>query len=221
MPKPGPDKRLCGAQRPNQPAGITCTQRAGHGTKHPGYGTCSRHGGNTPSHVKAAEEEQARELCGTLGRPIQTTAADALMREIYETAGNVEFYRGLVQALPTHPEPDVYVKDDEGGRGHWERGDPGVYGRTYHQSGVPTGEAKPHVLVNLYNEERKHLARITVDALKIGIAEQLVHIAEAQATQIAAALRGLAIALGHDPGAPEVREAFRAQLTLIAGGLAA
>jgi hypothetical protein len=222
VPVPGPDKALCGAQRPNQPEGVTCKRVAGHGTPHLGSGRCARHGGNSRNHVKAASTELARQACATLGVPIDTHPAEALLREVCETAGNVEFYRSLVMELPTHPDPDVFIPgegdDDEG---HWERGAAGVYGRTYHVSGVPTGEAKPHVLVALYNDERKHLLAVTTAALKAGVEARRVQLAEQEASLIAEGFRAFAVACGLDPAAPKVREAFRAQLTLISGGRSA
>lgn len=193
MPAPGPDKELCGAQLAKQPVGVTCKRVAGAGTKHLGVGCCSRHGGNTESHEKAAAVEIARRECTTLGLPIETTPADALMEEVWEACGNVEFYRHLVQQLPTHPADDVLVPTtivaNEDGTteqipAHWERGDPGVYGRTYHVSGIPTGEAKPHVLVQLYNDERKRKLDASAAALRAGVDERRVRIAEADAVRI-------------------------------------
>lgn len=162
----------------------------------------------------------ARQACASLGVPIATHPAEALLREVCETAGNVEFYRSLVAELPTHPTPDEFVEPegDGDGDGYWIRGEPGVYGRTYHVSGIPTGEAKPHVLVALYNDERKHLVAVTTAALKAGIEARRVQLAEQEASLIAEGFRAFAVACGLDPAAPKVREAFRAQLTLISGG---
>lgn len=218
MPAPGPDKALCGAERKGKPP---CRFVAGHGTNHLGVGRCKRHGGSTPNHKKHAEIELTRQAVAKLNLKVETTPAAALLNEIYRTVGNLEFYDELTAELPTHPEDDVYVTDEDGSNGHWERGAPGIYGRTYHQSGVPTGEAKPHVLMQMQFEERKHLRGLTVDALKVGIAEEMVSLARDQATLMAEAFRAFAVALGHDPAEPKVREAFRAQLTLIAGGRAA
>lgn len=219
MASPGPGKILCGAQLPNQPQGRTCRNIAGKGTDHKGAGRCSRHLGCTPTHVAAARVQLARMACATLGVPVDIHPAEALIGECCETAGNVAYYRALVQQLPTHPEPDEYIQGEEAG--HWERGEPGVYGRTYHVSGVPTGEAKPHILVTLYNEERKHLLAATTAALKAGVDAARVQIAEREASLIAEGFLAFAVACGLDPAAPKVREAFRAQLTLIAGGRAA
>lgn len=202
-------------------AGEPCKRRAGAGTDHVGIGRCKHHGGSTPTHQAAARKELARQACATLGIPIDTHPAEALLREVCETAGNVEFYRQLVVALPTHPEPDEFV-EVAGSKtgGYWQRGEPGVYGRTYHVSGIPTGEAKAHILVQLYNEERKHLLAATTAALKAGCDAKRVQIEEDKATQLAEVLRSFAIALGHDPSSEIVRTAFRAQLSVIAGGAA-
>jgi hypothetical protein len=184
------DDKYCGAKKRN---GGLCDLPKGWGTTHPGVGRCKLHGGSTPNHEKAAQTEIARRECVALGVPIDTTPADALMDEVREACGNVAFYRELIQALPTHPAADVLVPEailqNEDGTttvmpAHWERGEPGIYGRTYHVSGIPTGEAKPHVLLQLYNEERKRKLDASAAALRAGIEERRVRIAEADAERI-------------------------------------
>lgn len=220
MPAPGLDKMLCNAQRPNQPKGVLCKRVAGHGTDHLGVGRCSRHGGSTETHAKHAEVEIARRACETLGIPIEVDPREALERELWECSGNVAFYRELVQALPTHPGDDELVIDEEGRR--WQRGDPGIYGRTYHQSGIPTGEAKPHVLVVLYNQERDRLRAVAVEAAKAGVEERRVTLAEEQGQKVAAVIRGVLIELGTLLGTalfdrPETPGIVRKHLMLVAG----
>lgn len=197
---------VCGAK--NRQGG-PCQRPAGWGTPSK-VGRCKLHGGATPAGRKHAQRLELEQSCQTLGIPVQTSPAEALLGEIRETAGNVEYYRALVQELQSHPGTDETGEERSA-----------IYGPTFHQSGVPTGEAKPHVLVQLYNDERKHLAATTVAALRVGIAQQQVELASRQAELIAEGFRSFAIALGHDPAEPKVREAFRAQLTLIAGGRAA
>jgi hypothetical protein len=194
--------------------------RAGLGTDHPGVGRCKRHGGCTESHQQAASVELARQECDRLGVPIQVDPAEALILEVWEAAGNVAFYRQLVQELPTHPEPDHYVTPDFKEEGlidplpegdeepHWVRGKPGVYGPTYHQSGIPTGEAKPHVLVQLYNDERKHLVSVAAAALKAGVEERRVRMAESDATQILGAQVKALVAMGLSDRLEEFRAHF-------------
>lgn len=205
MAAPGPDKTLCGAQRANQAPGVTCGRSAGHGTDHLGVGRCSRHGGNTPSHAAAAINELARRACTTLGVSVEQHPAEALLGEVFRTRGAVDFYEALVQELPTHPED----------------GKAGVYGPTYHQSGIPTGEAKPHILVQLWMQERKHLVDATTAALKAGVDAKRLQIEEDKAALFADVLRSFAVELGHDPASEPVRRAFRAGLSVIAGGRAA
>lgn len=207
-----PDKH-CGAQRPNQPVGTLCTRPKGWGTPHPGVGHCKRHGGSTAAQSKAAEVEIARRECDRLGIPVEIDPGEALMQELWETAGNVAFYRALVQQLPTHPEPDVFVTggaDDAGDYtlAHWERGAPGVYGRMYHESGLPTGEARPHVLVTLYNAERKHLTDVATAALRAGVEERRVRMAEADAARIFGAQVAALAAIGMGDRLDDFRRAF-------------
>lgn len=214
MPKAGPDKQLCGGQRYGQPEGVLCEQRAGWGTDHPGIGYCKRHGGSTRNHKRAAALEIARQECVTLGIHVEIDPSEALLREVWESAGNVAFYRQLIQALPTHPDPDVYVTDDEGD-GHWERGTTGVYGRTYHVSGVPTGEAKPHVLVVLYNQERDRLRAVCEAAIRANVEERRVQLAEREGQMIADVLKGVLTELGvYDR--PEAPAIVRKHLALVA-----
>jgi hypothetical protein len=130
-----------------------------------------------------------------LGIPVETDPGEALLGELAETAGNVAFYRQLVQQLPGHPEPDEYLSGKDGD-GRWERGGPGVYGPTFHVSGVPTGEARPHVLVQLYNRERKHMVDVASAALRAGVEDHRVRIAERDGLALAQAIRGILNDLG-------------------------
>jgi len=209
-----PDKH-CGAQRLNQPAGTLCTQRKGHGTSHPGVGRCSRHGGSTPTHVAAAEAELARRACVTLGVPVAIDPAEALLDELRRSYGNVLYLESLVRQLPTHPESDTTAPAADDGEARTVRGKPGVYGLTYHASGEATGDARPHILVTLYNEERKHYASVAAAALRAGVAQRVIELAEATARQVVDVLTEFAKRLGLDPASPAVREAGRHALELV------
>lgn len=208
----------CGAKTRS---GKPCRNPQGFRTDHPGAGTCFLHLGATETHKRHAQVELARQACQTLGIPIEIHPAEALIEEVFRARGNVDFYERLVMNLPTHPEPDRYTPGEDGEDGRWERGNPGVYGRTYHQSGIPTGEGQPHVLVRLYNQERDRLRAASVEALKAGVEAAQLKLAEQHAALMAEGFHNLAVALGHDPASPEVREAFRAQLTALAARSAA
>lgn len=211
MPPAGPDIQLCGAHRAKQPEGVLCRRPAGWGTEHAGVGRCKWHGGNTGSHVKAAAVEIAKRECNLLGLPVvDINPADALLGEVKRTWRNIVALEALLAEVPTHPAPDKMVPPGESSDGHayWERGEPGLYGRTYHVSGIPTGEAKLNILLVWLNDERKHLVVATTAALRAGIDERQVRLAEQQGEQMAEILRGVLTDLGvlnHPEAATVVR----------------
>jgi hypothetical protein len=209
-----PDKH-CGAQKANRPPGDVCKRPSGWGTDHPGIGRCKRHGGSTPSHNEAARRELLIRDCKVLGLPLDIDPETALLEAVREAAGNVAFYRVMVQDLPQHPTPDEYFPpddDNEDGKGRWERGESGIYGRTYHVSGLPTGEAKPHILVQLYNDERARMVQFASIAMQRGVAERLVKLAERDATAVAQAQIATLAAMHLTGRLEEFRKLFHEQL---------
>ena len=208
MARHGTDAEVCGAQRANQPSGTLCQNVAGERTSHLGVGRCSLHGGSTPTHEKSAQVELARRACDRLGIPIEVSPVESLLDAVYEAAGNVEFYRGLVAELPTHPEPDEMVGLDDNGKPQYRRGESGVYGRTYHVSGIPTGEAKPHVLVAMYNDERDRLAKYRHDAISLGIETRRVQLEENRAVEVFRAVSEALATMGLSDRFSEFRELF-------------
>lgn len=92
-----PPAKLCGAKLVDG-SGRTCGQPKGWGTEHNGFGRCRKHGGNTPTHVKAAQREAAREAVETFGLPREIEPTDALLEEVYRTAGHVEWLAFEVRA---------------------------------------------------------------------------------------------------------------------------
>lgn len=165
-----PDKH-CGADRKGK---TPCTQSKGWGTSHPGYGRCKLHGGSTRNHEKAARHEialRAVERFGlaSVGHEIQAVdPRDVLAEELWRTLVTV---RGL----------DVVV------------GELGldVYGETFHVSGKATGEAKPHVLWVMWQEQRQHLARVSAEAAKAGVEARRLELIERFAQQVAMLLRAI------------------------------
>ena len=208
------DGVLCGAQRPNQPQGVTCGEPAGFGTSHVGIGRCKFHGGSSPTHVKSAQLELARRECDRLGIPIEIDPTEALLREVWETVGNVEFYRTLVQQLPAHPDDDEITGYTDDMKPIYKRGEPGVYGRTYHMSGLPTGEAKPHVLVQLYNDDRIHLVDVTGACIRLGIEKRRIDLEERRAAEVFRAVSQALSLMGLEQRFNEFREHFANALSV-------
>ena len=207
MARHGPDTETCGAQRANQPPGTLCNNVAGERTQHLGIGRCYLHGGATGSHNKSAQVELVRRACDRLGIAIEVSPVESLLNAVYEAAGNVEFYRSLVAQLPTHPEPDEIEYDDKG-MAHWHAGDAGIYGRTYHVSGIPTGEAKKNILVQMYDEERDRLAKYVHEAVTLGIEERRVQLEENRAVEVFRAVTLAFAAMGLESRFSEFREHF-------------
>lgn len=131
--------------------------------------------------------------CDRLGIPVEIDAAEGLLRSIAVANGNIIFYQALVNELPIHPGPDTFVMTGDGG--YWERGAPGLYGRTYHVSGVPTGEAKESILVQMLDKERTRFEALCIAALKLNLDERQIEaakaIGEAQAQMVAALIRAI------------------------------
>ncbi len=117
----------------------------------------------------------------------------ALLEELHRTAGHVAWLGGRVAGL------------DEGDMA-------GPVGGG--QGGYPSIE--PHVWIRLYQEERRHLAGVAKDCIKVGIEERRVHLAERQGEMIAQVLRGVLADLGvaDDPALPAL---VRRHLSLVAG----
>lgn len=203
----------CGAKR--RQGGAPCRKPAGWGTPQ-NTGPCRLHLGNTPSHLRAAEIEQARRACQSLGVSVAIDPAEALLDELRRTYGAVLFFESLVAGLAHEPAKSPQTKSKN--RKTPQRQAPAaIYEPIYHASGEATGEARPHVLIRLYNEERQHYARVAAAALQAGVAQRVIELAEGTARQVVEVMTDFARRLGLDPSAPEVREAGRAALQVVSG----
>lgn len=182
-PGPGHDHGRCGAE---SRTGGTCGLPAGWGTDHVGVGRCRKHGGNTKSHRAAAASEMAGRALRRLGQPIDgAQPQEQLLAMVCEAAGNVATLRDLVSELAVPGDmPDTV---DEG----LERPLGRLWGARFHASGMPTGEALEHVLVGMYRDWADRLVKYSSEAIRCGIAERQVELAEAQAGLVARVIMGL------------------------------
>jgi len=154
----------------------------------PGQNVCRLHGGAAPQSRRAAAqrlaEEKARKLVQTYGRKIETTATDALLDEVQWTAGHVAWLRERVQEIESsalahgadreHPLVWGITKEKEGGD------DRGI-----------TSEAAPNIWLKIYQQERAHLVIVCAHAIKAGIEERRVQLAEQQGELVARAIRAI------------------------------
>lgn len=171
----------CGALKTDG-SGDRCTLRAGFGTDHPGFGTCKHHLGATPAGVTSAEKERAKKATEQFGIAVVTTPQDALLAEVHRSAGVVAYLDTVVQELQ-QDDLKQHTTDDEGR--HWE---------------------KEAIWVKLYRDERAHMVRVCSEAIKCGVAERQVKLAEQQGLLLAGAIRAILTDLGvaGDPRAPEI-----------------
>jgi hypothetical protein len=175
---------------------------------------CKKHGGGSPQARKAAEKRLAeaqaqKELergVRALGLPVDIDPGKALLDEIHWTAGHVEWLREKVQEL----------QDEEL-----------VWGKSQTEVGIgPEGpidkvveKAGPSVWYELYLKEREHLAKVCALALRAGIEERKVKLAESQGALVAEAIRRILAALNLSPAQQAmVPEIVPQQLRLLAAG---
>lgn len=147
----------------------------------------------------------------TYGSPVEVAPLDALLGELWRTAGHVQWLGDLIADLE-HSDPHAEPVED--GEPASTSGRSGL--KQYTRDKGLLWE-KPSVWVELYQHERTHLARVAKDCLQVGIEERRVKLVEEQGRMVADVIRRIVAGLGLDPGAPEVREVVRRELTVVAG----
>ena len=175
----GHDSPTCGANK-RQGDG-TCNLAPGWGTDHPGIGRCRLHGGNTQSHQAAALTTQARRDVTLFGARIDIHPADALLELVQWTAGEVDYWRQRVRVLKEQELTWGVTRVKEGGD---DRG--------------TTEEAKPNVAYVMLVDASNRLEKYSTAALKAGVDERRVRLAEQQGMLVQGVLVAVLGELGHD-----------------------
>lgn len=164
-----PDRQRCSAT--GKKSGVRCKRYA-----IPGGTVCEYHGGKAPQVAAKARERieraQAEAAAMKLGVPIETTPEQALLDRISSYAGIVAYFEARVQELDNENLTWGKTKQVSGG----------VYAGT-------TYEAGPPVVLKLYGEWSDRLERASIAAIKAGIDERKVKLAESQGTLVASAIR--------------------------------
>lgn len=189
--------RWCGGPKRNGTG--RCTQRAGWGTPHPGYGRCKLHGGSTPSHRAAAEKVQLERAVVTYGARREIGHLQALVEMLHDAAGHVAWLRDKVQAEA--PEALVWGVADEVNRGSGEY--PGV---------DRTLAARPSVWLDLYHRERRLLLDLSKELAKLELDWDAREAIRRQGLALARVVRETVRGLGFDPADERVTRAFMAAL---------
>ena len=179
--------------------GLRCQRRPMLGSK-----VCMVHGGKA-GQVKAAAarrlaEQAAQQAVRTLGLPVDISPTEALLEEVRWTAGHVAWLRSRVQELESGDLSWGTTKVKTGGD------DEGT-----------TQEAKPSVWYELYTRERAHLIKVCDAAIRAGVEERRVRLAEQQGDLLALAIRRILEAFGLS-GDPRVATVVPAVLREIGAG---
>jgi hypothetical protein len=144
-----------------------------------GQTVCGSHGGRA-RRAKAAgarrvAEVKAVRLAARWGVPIEVDGHDAVIGQIHVWAGIERFYRERAEQLT----------DDEK-----------IWGRTRHKDGGDdygtTFEAKPHIWIVLHERASLNLVRVAAEAIRAGIDERQVRLAEQQGARTADVIKATA-----------------------------
>lgn len=152
-----------------------------------GQNVCRVHGGSTGQARRAVAVrvamQHARQLMNTYGQRLETTPLDALLAEVQWTAGHVAWLRTRVQQIESGEFAALVAED------------PLVWGVTKRKIGGDdeglTEEAVPNAILRLYQQERTHLARVCEIAIRAGLDERLVKLAENRGQMVAQAIRAI------------------------------
>lgn len=176
----------------------------------PGLEVCATHGGENPTArevgLQRESERKAAHLMLTYGERVDVDPGEELLDLICWTAGHVRWLRARVQDIQGEVSTVLHTEDDDEPVAATRDGL--VWGVTKNKVGGDDGgttyEAKPNIYLALYNSETDRLAKLCTDAIKIGLKEREVRLAERQGDLLMRVLDGVLGELGHNPSDPKI-----------------
>lgn len=187
LPPPGPyDCGKCGKVHPKGCQGHLQRDKTRPCGQPPLIGgkVCKFHGGMSPRALAGAArrvaEAEAERANLRYGIRRDVSPSEALLEEIQWTAGHVEWIRGKVQAIEADldvvwGETKTVVRSP--GEGAGEDAPPSMT--------ETTEAAALNAWITLYQKERAHLARMCAEAIRAGIEDRKVKLAERQGQLVA------------------------------------
>lgn len=205
----------CGAQTktPNK----RCGRPAGWGTGHPGVGKCKLHGGASPQAEVSGALQLARHEAVVMGVPIDDRDPWTwLKRCIAIAGGELEYASAMVAQLT----PDEVVGPVVTSHTRPAKRDRGADHQTKTVTEVRHGPPELHVWIKVRAGALDRCAQLSVMAIRAGLAEREVRLAEEAGQALADLLRGVLGDLGVPLNDPRTREVVTRRLALLPGGAA-
>ena len=158
----------------------------------PGLDVCSMHGGSTKKakakSQRAVQSAKATAIAQRIGLKIDVQPQQALLDEVQRSAGMVAFYEEQVNAV-------AGIDPDRLSRGVTRVEEI----QSKFSTTTTTTEASVHVWLQLYNEERDRLVRVASAAIRAGIEERRVELAEQQGQMFVSVIRSILNRLALSP----------------------
>lgn len=203
------DPKACGAKTRK---GTPCEQPAGFGTQHPGVGRCRFHGGASPQAELSGQVFLARREAAVMGVPLDIEPHNAILECIRIAAGEVQYASDRIAEL--EPEQAVVPMTSTLTRPL----DLGKEGESILDTVQEIKVEQPalHIWIVARRQAMDRLVQYSAVAIKAGIEERRVKLAESQGQLLVQVIRGVLQELGV-LNRPEVPAIVRRQLTLVAG----
>jgi len=156
-----------------------------------GLTVCTAHGGKSTAAKAAAgrrvTEAAAAKEAARFATRRDIHPADALLELVQWTAGEVDYWRGKVDQLADDELAGMLTTKTEQGTDRGERTD------------VTTTEAAEHIYIRMLGKASDRLATYAAAALRAGVEERRIRLAEGQGALVATVIRRVLDALNLTP----------------------